>query len=125
MIRLRLLGGFLLMMLGGMAFAGLRLAPPEEQPFVSPLVLAAAVVGGLAQFAWAVLSVTSVPPMRLNRIVTGAHGIALVLLIVPLVSAGASIASGAVHLGGAVTVAVALVISSALLGLFRSGRRAG
>ncbi len=124
MIRLRLLGGFVLMMLGGIAFAGLRLAPSEEQPFVSPLVLAAAIVGGLTQFAWAVLSVTNMSPVRLHRIVVAAQVVTAALLAVPLVTVAPMIARGVVHLGSIVTVAVALVTGVALVAVLRSGRQA-
>jgi len=48
MIRTHLARGFLLVLLGGMAFTGLERAPIEEQPFVPLTVLLAAVVGGYA-----------------------------------------------------------------------------
>lgn len=122
MIRGRLLSGFLLLMFAGMAFAGSRLAPPEEQPIVSPLVFIAAVLGGLVQFGSAVLSVTTVSSINHRQLGLALNGILFAIVAYPLGSTLIAITGGVFTIGAAITVGVALVLGGAVIATLRSHR---
>jgi hypothetical protein len=119
-IRNRLISGFLFLMFAGMAFTGLRLAPSEELPAAWPLVLAAALVGGLVQFAVAVLSITDVAPIKLYRTMLATHGVVLALVAFPFGTAVASIAGGAFSIETAIVIGITLLAVTGLVGTARA-----
>ncbi|RMF36461.1 MAG: hypothetical protein D6747_00290 [Chlorobiota bacterium] len=119
MIRTHLVRGFLLVLLGGMAFTGLERAPLEEQPFVPLTVLLAAVVGGLLQFACAVLSVSGVETHRIRSIAVGIN-VALLAAVAPAaIGAFGRMLTGFATFGPVITVAVALLLVLAVVGSVR------
>jgi hypothetical protein len=114
MIRFRSITGFVLLVLAGMVFAGLRLGPEEELPPMPLVVLLSALGGGLVQFSAAVLSVARIEPQRLRRWVIGALAVFLAAVAVPSIAAFGAIFGGTVHIGTVVTVLVAAAIAIAL-----------
>ncbi|MCS7000510.1 MAG: hypothetical protein NZ481_06500 [Candidatus Kapabacteria bacterium] len=123
MIRFRLVSGFVLLVLAGMVFTALRLGPEDELPRTPGLVLAAAIVGGLAQFGMAVGSVSAIHPLRLVHIGMAIHALVLSFVALPFVSALASLVEGAVSFGTVATVGVGTVIIIGLLVTFRQRSR--
>ncbi|GBD04974.1 hypothetical protein HRbin20_00551 [bacterium HR20] len=123
MIRTHLARGFLLVLLGGMAFTGLERAPIEEQPFVPLTVLLAAVVGGLLQFALAVLSVSSSDSRRMRSIALGINVTLLAVTAPTAIGAFGRMLTGSVTFGNVVTAAVVLMLAFAVVGSIRSVRQ--
>jgi len=120
MIRRRMLLGFLMLLMGGMAFTGLQRAHKEEQPFVFLTVLIAAVIGGIVQFASAVLTVTGNDERRRQRGVF-AINVALFLLISPaLIDAIGTMLTQSLSLGSLITTVVALILAFAIASSARS-----
>ncbi|GIV53311.1 MAG: hypothetical protein KatS3mg038_3832 [Candidatus Kapaibacterium sp.] len=123
MIRTHLARGFLLVLLGGMAFTGLERAPIEEQPFVPLTVLLAAIVGGLLQFALAVLSVSSSDSRRMRSIALGINVTLLAVTAPTAIGAFGRMLTGSVTFGHVVTAAVVLMLAFAAVGSIRSVRQ--
>lgn len=113
MLKFRLLTGSILMMLAGICFAGLHLAPPEEQPFVSLATVLSSVLGAIVQFGTAVAFVSSIPAHRLHRWSMVAAGIPVVLIAVPLANEIPPMLQSSITARGALTLLVgALTVSS-------------
>ncbi|KXB97737.1 MAG: hypothetical protein AA908_04840 [Chlorobi bacterium NICIL-2] len=123
MIRTHLARGFLLVLLGGMAFTGLERAPIEEQPFVPLTVLLAAVVGGMLQFALAVLSVSNSDSRRMRSIALGINVTLLAVTAPTAIGAVGRMLTGSVTFGHVVTAAVVLMLAFAVVGSIRSVRQ--
>ncbi len=112
--------GFIMFLVGGMAFTRLQRAPEEEQPFVFLTVLIAAVIGGIVQFASAVLTVTG-NDQRLPHRGVFAINVALLLLISPaLIDAIGIMLTGSLSLGSVITTAVGLFLAFAIVSSARS-----
>lgn len=121
MYRSHLVLGFGLLLLAGMAFAGLRLDP--LQPFVQPVVMVVAVVGGIQQFVAAVLAVSNVNHRQLERIVAVSCSILVLLSAVPAIAAVQQLLRGELSFGSVITVAIELMLGIAVAAAFGAVRR--
>jgi len=120
MIRRRMLLGFLMLLMGGMAFTGLQRAPKEEQPFVFLTVLIAAVIGGIVQFASAVLTVTGNDERRRQRGVFAINVVLFLLISPALIDAIGTMLTQSLSLGSVITTVVALILAFAIASNVRS-----
>lgn len=114
MLRFRLISGFVLTMLAGMAFMGLQLPAEDGQSLTLTLTLIAALIAGIGQFASAVVSVTKFDAHRLYRWTISAVVASLIVIAAPVATTLRSLVGGIIGFGEAIVLAVAIVLSIVL-----------
>lgn len=115
MIRFRLISGFVLTMLAGMAFMGLQLPTDDGQSLALTIALVAALIAGIGQFGTAIVSVTNFDAHRLYRWTIIISIAALIAIAAPLaVTIGSVIVGGAIGFRETIVLTVSIVLSIVL-----------